>query len=129
MNYLIVDDAPTMRRIVVNSLAAYGDSNVIEASDGIEALTKLRNPNNKINFVITDWNMPNMNGIELIKIIRKDQNLKDLPIILVTTRGDKTDLIEALKIGIDNYIVKPFSPSTLKEKIDAVKEKKLMLYL
>jgi two-component system, chemotaxis family, chemotaxis protein CheY len=128
MKYLVVDDAPTMRRIVINSLASVGENEVAEATDGVEALTKLREPNNNIGFIITDWIMPNMSGLELIKIIKKDPNLKNLPIILVTTRGEKNDIIEALKLGIDNYIVKPFSPSILKDKIDAVKEKLNIIY-
>jgi two-component system chemotaxis response regulator CheY len=123
MNYLVVDDAPTMRRIVINSLASLGFDAVFEAADGIEALAKLRSSSNKIDFVITDWNMPNMTGLELIQEIRKDPAIKHLPIVLVTTRGEKKDIIEALKSGVDNYIVKPFSPSVLKEKLDAVKEK------
>lgn len=123
MNYMIVDDAPTMRRIVINALASLGFGTVVEAADGVEALSKLRSANPKIDFVITDWNMPNMNGLQLIQEIRKDPDFKGLPIVLVTTRGEKKDIIEALKSGVDNYIVKPFSPTVLKEKLDAVKEK------
>lgn len=123
MNYMIVDDAPTMRRIVINALASLGFNTVVEAADGLEALSKLKTGNPKIDFVITDWNMPNMNGLELIQEIRKDPAFKALPIVLVTTRGEKKDIIEALKSGVDNYIVKPFSPAVLKEKLDAVKEK------
>lgn len=123
MNYLVVDDATTMRRIVINALAALGFSGVIEASDGQDAFVKLKDPNNKIDFVITDWNMPNMSGLELIKAIRADEDLKNMPIILVTTRGEKTDIIEALKSGVDNYVVKPFSPSILKGKLESVLQK------
>ncbi len=123
MKYLVVDDAPTMRRIVINSLASIGFSGIVEAADGVEALAKLNDKANKIDFVITDWNMPNMSGIELLRAIRSDPNLKHLPIVLVTTRGEKKDIIEALKLGVDNYIVKPFSPAVLKEKLDSVKAK------
>lgn len=125
MNYLVIDDAPTMRRIVINTLAAFGFTSVIEASDGIDALRKLRDPDNKIDFIITDWNMPNMSGLELTLAIRNDPALKDLPILMVTTRGEKKDIVAALQAKVDNYVVKPFSPSTLKQKIDAVLASKL----
>lgn len=127
MKYLVVDDAPTMRRIVINSLASIGFSGVMEAADGLDALEKLNNKDNNIDFVITDWNMPNMTGLELLIAIRKSPTLKHLPVILVTTRGEKKDIIEALKLGVDNYIVKPFSPAVLKEKIDSVRIKYAMV--
>lgn len=125
MNYLVVDDAPTMRRIVINTLAAFGFTSVIEAVDGVDALRKLRDPDNKIEFIITDWNMPNMSGLELTEAIRNDPTLKELPILMVTTRGEKKDIVAALQAKVDNYVVKPFSPSTLKQKIDAVLSSKM----
>lgn len=118
MKFLVVDDSPTMRRIVINALATIGFSKVIEAGDGEEALAKLRNEH--VDFVVTDWNMPVMNGLELLNEIRADANLKNLPVLMVTTRGNKEDIVEALKARVNNYIVKPFQPSILKEKINGI---------
>jgi two-component system chemotaxis response regulator CheY len=118
MRYLVVDDSPTMRRIVINALRTFGIEEIIEAEDGQDALSKLRS--DKVDFVITDWNMPNMTGLELTKAIRSDDKLKSLPILMVTTRGLKQDIIEALQARVNNYVVKPFTPQVLKEKIDAV---------
>jgi len=118
MRFLVVDDSPTMRRIVINALKTFGYSDFVEAGDGQEALGKLAAE--PIDFVITDWNMPVMNGLDLTKTIRSTPNLSHLPILMVTTRGLKQDIIEALKAKVNNYIVKPFTPQVLKEKIDAV---------
>jgi len=118
MRFLAVDDSPTMRRILLNALKTLGYTEVIQAEDGKEALDQLKE--NEVDFVITDWNMPNMSGLELTKAIRSDDNLKHLPILMVTTRGLKEDIIEALKAKVNNYVVKPFTPPVLKEKIDAI---------
>jgi two-component system chemotaxis response regulator CheY len=118
MRLLVVDDSPTMRRIVINSLRSFGYEEVIEAGDGQDALAKLHTE--KIDFVVTDWNMPNMNGLELTKTIRSDANMGKLPILMVTTRGVKEDIIQALQAKVNNYIVKPFTPAVLKEKIEAI---------
>lgn len=118
MRFLVVDDSPTMRRIVINALKTFGFSEIIEAEDGQDAFAKLQS--NKVDFVITDWNMPNMSGLDLTKAIRADDNFKNLPILMVTTRGLKQDIVEALKAKVNNYIVKPFTPQVLKEKINAV---------
>lgn len=118
MKFLVVDDSPTMRRIVINALKTFGFEEVVEAEDGQDAYTKLQAE--KVDFVITDWNMPNMTGLELTKAIRTDDNLKHLPILMVTTRGLKGDIVEALKAKVNNYVVKPFTPQVLKEKIAAV---------
>ncbi|MCX6154999.1 MAG: response regulator [Candidatus Kapabacteria bacterium] len=118
MVYLVVDDSPTMRRIVINALATFGIKEVVEACDGQEGLDKLNA--NHIDFVITDWNMPVMNGLELTKSIREHPTYQNIPILMVTTRGLKQDIIEALKARVNNYVVKPFTPQVLKEKIDAV---------
>lgn len=118
MRFLVVDDSPTMRRIVLNALKSFGYSEVVEAEDGQEGLAKLQSE--QVDFVITDWNMPNMTGLDLTKAIRSDDNLKHLPILMVTTRGLKQDIVEALKARVNNYVVKPFTPQVLKEKIDAV---------
>lgn len=119
LRFLIVDDSVTMRRIVVNSLKNLGYDNFVEASDGKEALEKLT-ADDSINFVITDWNMPVVSGLELVKSIRGDDKLSKLSILMVTTRGVKEDIIEALEAKVNNYIVKPFTPQILKEKIDQI---------
>lgn len=118
MRFLVVDDSPTMRRIVVNALKTFGFEDVVQAEDGQDGLNKLKEET--VDFVITDWNMPNMTGLELIKAIRSDDDLKHLPILMVTTRGLKQDIVEALKAKANNYVVKPFTPQVLKEKITAV---------
>jgi two-component system chemotaxis response regulator CheY len=119
LKFLIVDDSVTMRRIVANTLKNIGYENYVEATDGRDALVKLSS-DNTLNFVITDRNMPVLSGLELIKAIRSDESLINLPILMVTTRGVKEDIIEALKAKVSNYIVKPFTPTTLKEKIDQI---------
>ncbi|MFP4368224.1 MAG: response regulator [Candidatus Kapaibacterium sp.] len=118
MRFLVVDDSPTMRRIVINALKSFGHTEVVEAGDGQEAIDKLAVE--PVDFVITDWNMPNMSGLDLTKSIRSNDNLKHLPILMVTTRGLKQDIIEALKAKVNNYVVKPFTPQVLKEKIEAI---------
>ncbi len=118
MRFLVVDDSPTMRRIVINALKTFGYSEFVEAGEGQEALTKLAS--DPVDFVITDWNMPIMNGLDLTRAIRSTPNYSNLPILMVTTRGLKQDIIEALKAKVNNYVVKPFTPQVLKEKIDAV---------
>lgn len=118
MKFLVVDDSPTMRRIVINALKSFGVEDVVEAEDGQDALAKLKE--NKIDFVITDWNMPNMSGLDLTKTIRSSEQWSNLPILMVTTRGLKEDIIQALQAKVNNYIVKPFTPQVLKEKILAI---------
>ncbi len=119
LRFLVVDDSVTMRRIVINSLRNLGYDDFIEAADGKEALEKLT-ADSSINFVITDWNMPVVSGLELVKSIRGDEKLSKLSILMVTTRGVKEDIIEALQAKVNNYIVKPFTPQILKEKIDQI---------
>ncbi len=118
LKILAVDDSPTMRRIIINTLKRAGFTDVIEAGDGKEAMAKLKVET--VNFVITDWNMPEMDGLTFVKSIRSDDSLKDLPVLMVTTRSVKDDIVEALQAGVNNYIVKPFTPDTLKEKIEQV---------
>ncbi len=118
MTFLVVDDSPTMRRIVCNALREIGYTDVVEASDGVEALEKLEQ--DSIDFVITDWNMPNMNGLELTKAIRSHARFGNLPILMVTTRGMKEDVIAAMQARVNNYIVKPFTPEVLREKINLI---------
>jgi len=117
--FLIVDDSSTMRRIVVNTLKSLGYSDYVEAEDGKVAYEKLT-ADDSINFVITDWNMPVMTGLELTKAIRANDRTKALPILMVTTRGIKEDIVQALQARVNNYVVKPFTPQILKDKIDLV---------
>ena len=119
MRILVVDDSSTMRRIIVNTLGRLGYKDVVQGADGVEAWDALQN-NPDIGVVITDWNMPNMNGLELVKKIRAEEKYIDVPIIMVTTEGGKAEVITALKAGVNNYIVKPFTPQVLKEKLQAV---------
>jgi two-component system, chemotaxis family, chemotaxis protein CheY len=119
LKLLVVDDSSTMRRIINNTLARLGYENILEGEDGVQGWTVL-NDNPDIEMLITDWNMPEMNGLELVKKVRKDPRFIDLPIIMVTTEGGKTEVITALKAGVNNYIVKPFTPQVLKEKLSAV---------
>ena len=118
MKILTVDDFSTMRRIIRNMLRQLGYSNVVEAEDGAEALSLLHRE--KVDFVISDWNMPNMSGLDLLKAIRADDNLKPLPVLLVTAEALKENVVEALKAGVNNYVIKPFTAETLKAKIDAI---------
>ncbi|HEX2960357.1 MAG: response regulator [Bacteroidota bacterium] len=119
LKFLVVDDSVTMRRIVANSLKNLGYDNIVEAVDGKDALAKLA-ADAEINFVITDWNMPELTGLELTKAIRADDKYTKLPILMVTTRGVKEDIIEALQAKVSNYVIKPFTPQILKEKIDQI---------
>jgi two-component system chemotaxis response regulator CheY len=119
LKFLVVDDSVTMRRIVVNSLKNLGYNDYVEANDGNDALAKL-NADSSVNFVITDWNMPNMTGLELTQAIRGDAAKNNLPILMVTTRGVKEDIVQALQARVNNYVVKPFTPQILKEKIDQI---------
>jgi two-component system chemotaxis response regulator CheY len=119
LKFLVVDDSVTMRRIVINSLANLNYLDYVEATDGKDALSKLES-DPEINFVITDWNMPEMSGLELVKAIRADERFSELPVLMVTTRGLKNDIIEALKARVNNYILKPFTPQVLKEKIEQI---------
>jgi two-component system chemotaxis response regulator CheY len=114
MKFLVVDDSSTMRRIIKNSLKRIGYEDVEDAENGRDALEKL----NGIDIILTDWNMPEMDGLEFVKRVRT-QN-KTIPILMVTTNAAKDDIVEALKNGVNNYIVKPFTPETLKEKVETV---------
>jgi len=115
---LVVDDMSTMRRVIKSILNQLGYSNIEEAENGKDALSKLSSSN--YDFVLTDWNMPEMDGLELVKTIRQDPNLKDLPILMVTAEAKKENVLEALKTGVNNYIVKPFTAEILKEKIEKI---------
>ena len=119
MKLLVVDDSSTMRRIIKNTLTRLGYNDILEGEDGLQGWNVL-NENPDTGMLITDWNMPEMNGLELVKKVRADERFKDLPIIMVTTEGGKAEVITALKAGVNNYIVKPFTPQVLKEKLAAV---------
>ena len=115
MKILVVDDMSTMRRIVKNLLKQLGFANVDEAENGQEALIKLRA--DKFGFVVSDWNMPVMSGIELLRAIRADEGLKAIPVLMVTAEAQKENIIEAVQAGVSNYVVKPFTAETLQEKM------------
>ncbi|HET7267219.1 MAG TPA: chemotaxis response regulator CheY [Oleiagrimonas sp.] len=121
MSILIVDDFPTMRRIVRSLLKELGFTNVEEAEDGKDALEKLRG--NAIQFVISDWNMPNLDGLEMLKQVRADDALKDTPVLMITAEAKKENIIAAAKAGANGYIVKPFTAATLEEKLNKILDK------
>jgi two-component system chemotaxis response regulator CheY len=118
MRILVVDDMPTMRRIVKNIFKELGFSHVEEAEDGKAALDKLKA--GKFDLVVSDWNMPVMPGIELLRNIRADAALKHIPVLMVTAEAKQENLVEAIKAGVSNYIVKPFTAETIKEKLDKI---------
>ena len=121
MKILIVDDFSTMRRIVKNLLRDLGFTNTAEADDGQTALPMLQGGD--FDFLVTDWNMPGMQGIDLLKNVRADPNLKDLPVLMVTAEAKREQIVEAAQAGVNGYIVKPFTAGTLKEKIDKIFER------
>jgi two-component system, chemotaxis family, chemotaxis protein CheY len=118
MKILVVDDMSTMRRIVKNILKQLGFSNMEEAENGQEALQKLRA--DTFGFVVSDWNMPVMPGIEMLRAIRADEKLKHIPVLMVTAEAQKENLIEAIQAGVNNYVVKPFTAETMQEKINKI---------
>lgn len=118
---LIVDDFSTMRRIIKNLLRELGFNNTDEAEDGDVALNKLKS--HPYDFVVTDWNMPNMPGIELLRAIRKDPELKSIPVLMVTAEAKRENIVEAAEAGVNGYIVKPFNAATLKTKLDKIFER------
>ncbi|WP_041717688.1 chemotaxis response regulator CheY [Alloalcanivorax dieselolei] len=121
MSILVVDDFPTMRRIIRSLLKELGYGNVDEAEDGQEALTKLRGGG--FQFVVSDWNMPNLDGLEMLKQIRADGELNHLPVLMVTAEAKKENIIAAAQAGANGYIVKPFTAVTLEEKLNKIFEK------
>ncbi|MEY4194325.1 MAG: hypothetical protein RLZZ226_693 [Pseudomonadota bacterium] len=121
MKILIVDDFSTMRRIIKNLLRELGFNNTIEADDGQTALPKLRTGG--VDFLITDWNMPGMSGIELLRTIRADANLKGLPVLMVTAEAKREQIVEAAQAGVNGYVIKPFTAATLEEKINKIFER------
>jgi len=112
---LFVEDSPTMRRIIANSLKKLGINDVAEAENGVDALEKIQKA--QFDLILTDWNMPEMNGQELVEHIRKMDAYKNVPILMITTRGMEDDVLTAIKTGVNGYMVKPFTPELLKKKM------------
>lgn len=121
MKILIVDDFSTMRRIVKNLLRDLGFTNTQEADDGTTALPMLQSGN--FDFLVTDWNMPGMQGIDLLRAVRADEKLKALPVLMVTAESKREQIIEAAQAGVNGYIVKPFTAATLSEKLNKIFER------
>lgn len=118
LKFLVVDDFSTMRRIIKNLLGDLGFTNVAEADDGKTALPMLQAGN--YDFLITDWNMPGMPGIELLKAVRADAKLAKMPVLMVTAEAKREQIIEAAQAGVNGYVIKPFTAVTLKEKLDKI---------
>lgn len=121
MKILVVDDFSTMRRIIKNLLKDLGFTNVSEADDGNTALPMLQQGD--FDFVVTDWNMPGMQGIDLLRAIRADDNLKHIPVLMVTAEAKKEQIVAAAQAGVNGYVVKPFTAATLKEKLEKIFER------
>ena len=121
MKILIVDDFSTMRRIIKNLLRDLGFTNTDEADDGLTGLPMLQKGN--YDFLVTDWNMPGMTGLDLLKAVRADERLKNPPILMVTAEAKREQIIEAAQAGVSGYVVKPFTAATLKEKIEKIFER------
>ena len=121
MKILIVDDFSTMRRIIKNLLRDLGFTNTVEADDGITAIPILNS--GRIDFLVTDWNMPGMTGIDLLRHVRADEKLRSLPVLMVTAEAKREQIIEAAQAGVNGYVVKPFTALALKEKIEKIFER------
>ena len=115
---LVVDDFATMRRIVKGVLKQLGFNDIIEAADGDLALKELKKE--KVGLIVSDWNMPNMTGLDLLKAVREDDELKKLPFLMVTAEGQKENVVQAVQAGVSNYIVKPFTPETFNAKLEKI---------
>ena len=112
---ITVDDSSAMRRIIKNTLQKLGFETILEAGNGVEALEVMSK--NKVDMIVTDWNMPEMDGLTFVKAVRAKDEYKDLPILMITTEAAKEDILTALRSGVNNYVVKPFTPETLQEKV------------
>ena len=122
MKVLVVDDFATMRRIVKNILKQIGFTNIVEADDGSIALGVLKKE--KIDLVISDWNMPKMTGLDLLKSVRADESTKHIPFVMVTAEAQKDNVLQAVQAGVNNYVVKPFTADTVREKLEQVFDKR-----
>ncbi len=120
---LVVDDFATMRRIVKSALSSLGFQNVTEADNGTSALQKLHSTQFKL--IVSDWNMPEMMGIDLLKAVRSDENLKLIPFLMITAEAQKENIVEAVKAGVSNYLIKPFTADVLRQKLEAIFKVKL----
>lgn len=118
MKFLVVEDSPTARRLIITALKQMGYNSFEECEDGLQALNLLREK--EFDILLTDWNMPNLNGIELATIVRNDEKLKSLPILMLTTRSEKSDILKAVSTKINGYVAKPFTPDSLKQKLDPI---------
>lgn len=118
MKILIVDDFATMRRIMKNILKQIGFSNIIEADDGTTALEELKK--STVDLIISDWNMPKMTGLDLLKNVRDTDGLKDIPFLMVTAEAQKQNVIDAVQAGVTNYVVKPFTAEAISEKLEKI---------
>jgi two-component system chemotaxis response regulator CheY len=121
MKILVVDDFSTMRRIIKNLLRDLGFANTHEADDGTSALPMLKN--GSFDFLVSDWNMPGMNGLDLLKAVRADPKLAKMPVLMVTAESKREQIIEAAQAGVNGYVVKPFNAATLEEKINKIFER------
>ena len=121
MKILIVDDFSTMRRIIKNLLRDLGFTNTVEADDGLTAIPILNS--GSIDFLVTDWNMPGMTGIDLLRHVRADEKLRSLPVLMVTAEAKREQIIEAAQAGVNGYVVKPFTAQALKDKIEKIFER------
>jgi two-component system chemotaxis response regulator CheY len=116
-NILVVDDSVTMRRIIKNTLLKLGFKNFLEAGNGVEALDVMAKSKDSVDLILLDWNMPEMDGLEFLKVVKSSDEYREIPILMVTTEAAKDDILTALKHGVNNYVVKPFTPETLKTKV------------
>ena len=121
MKCLIVDDSPAMRRVVANSVKRFADFEISEVANGLQALDFLKI--NKVDLILLDWLMPELDGLNFIKVIRSKEVWKNIPVLMITTKSSKEDIIEAIKAGVNGYVVKPVVPIVLEEKINAVLSK------
>ncbi|CAI8931669.1 chemotaxis response regulator CheY [Methylocaldum szegediense] len=121
MKILVVDDFSTMRRIIKNLLRELGFNNIFEADDGQSALPKLQS--GEIDFLITDWNMPGMTGIDLLRAVRSNPSISQLPVLMVTAEAKRDQIVEAAQAGVNGYVIKPFTAATLQEKIEKIFER------
>lgn len=118
MTVLVVDDFATMRRILRDVLKEIGFTKIVEADDGSTALAVLKK--SKVGLIVSDWNMPEVTGLELLKAVRGDESMKNVPFLMVTAEGQKDSVVQAVQAGVDNYVVKPFTADTIKEKLEQI---------
>lgn len=118
MKVLVVDDFATMRRILKNVLKEIGFTKIVEADDGSSALAVLKK--DKVDLIVSDWNMPEVSGLDLLKAVRSDESMKDVPFLMVTAEGQKDSVVQAVQAGVDNYVVKPFTADTIKQKLQQI---------